>query len=328
MSTVLVTGGLGAIGAWVTRELVEQGTRVVTYSRHIDTTLVKDIVDKIDCVVGDILSFPQLIQAIKNHEVERIIHLSALMPPAVEADPYMGYKINAEGSLNVLEAARVMGVKRVVATSSKGVYDVTKGEYGHPAYKPMDEDYPKNPNSVYGTAKLFTEYAGLDYNRIYGLDFVALRFPSPYGIGRQARHGIVAITSKIIESAMLGKPLAIPQGAEQKDDFIYHRDIARGVALACFADNLEHRIFNIGTGIGETLTHMIDILKNILGEVPITIGPGLNFLARAATVRYSVFNIDRARRELGFSPQYDLEAGVRDYIETMRRLDITPVVLP
>ena len=329
MSAVLVTGGLGVIGAWVTRQLVEQGTKVVTYSRHLDSTLVKDIVGKFDPVVGDILDFPNLIQTIKQHEVERIIHLSVLLPAQAEANPYMGYKINAEGTLNVVEAARLTGIRRVVATSSKAVYDVTRGEYDHPTYKPMDEDYPKAASMVYGTTKMFMENMCLDYNRIYGLDIITLRFPTPYGIGRQARHGRLAITSRIIESAILKQPLAIPHGAEQKDDFTYHRDIANGIVLACFAENPEHRIFNIGTGKGETLQHLIEILNKIFGEVPITIGPGLNYLDRPVKdLRYSVFNIDRARKELGYSPQYDLEAGVKDYIEWMKRLDIKPVVLP
>jgi len=329
MSAVLVTGGLGVIGAWVTRQLVEQGTKVVTYSRHLDSTLVKDIVGKFDPVVGDILDFPNLIQTIKQHEVERIIHLGVLLPAQAEANPYMGYKINAEGTLNVVEAARLTGIRRVVATSSKAVYDITRGEYDHPTYKPMDEDYPKAPSMVYGTTKVFMENMCSDYNRIYGLDIIILRFPTPYGIGRQARHGRLAITSRIIESAILGQPLAIPHGAEQKDDFTYHRDIANGIVLACFAENPEHRIFNIGTGKGETLQHMIEILNKIFGEVPITIGPGLNYLDRPVKdLRFSVFNIDRARKELGYSPQYDLEAGVKDYIEWMKRLDIKPVVLP
>jgi len=329
MSAVLVTGGLGVIGAWVTRQLVEQGTKVVTYSRHLDSTLVKDIVGKFDPVVGDILDFPNLIQTIKQHEVERIIHLGVLLPAQAEANPYMGYKINAEGTLNVVEAARLTGIRRVVATSSKAVYDITRGEYDHPTYKPMDEDYPKAASMVYGTTKVFMENTCSDYNRIYGLDIIILRFPTPYGIGRQARHGRLAITSRIIESAILGQPLAIPHGAEQKDDFTYHRDIANGIVLACFAKNPEHRIFNIGTGKGETLQHLIEILNKIFGEVPITIGPGLNYLDRPAKdLRFSVFNIDRARKELGYSPQYDLEAGVKDYIEWMKRLDIKPVVLP
>lgn len=329
MSTVLVTGGTGVIGAWVTRQLVEQGIKVVTYSRHLDPTLVKDILGRFDSVLGDIGDLPQLLRTIKQYKVERIIHLSATLPEQAEANPREGFRINAEGTLNILEVARLMEVKRVVCTSSKAVYDVTRGEYGHPTYKPMDEDYPRIPNTVYGTTKVFMENIGLDFNRIYGLDFVALRFSSPYGPGRLARHGLVAITSRLIESAMLEQPLAIPKGGEQKDDFIYLRDVANGIVLACFAEKLEHRILNIGTGKGETLPHMIEVVSKVLGrKAPITIGPGLDFMGRTLTQRYSVFNIERARRELGYAPRYDLEAGVRDYIETMRRLDIKPVIPP
>jgi len=328
MSSVLITGGMGVIGAWVTRQLVEQGVNVVTYSRHLDYMLLKDIADKFDSVTGDIQDLPRLINTLRQYKVEYIVHLGALMPGHAEVNPYIGYKVNAEGSINILEAARLTDVKRVVATSSKAVYDVTRGEYDHPTYKPLDEDYPKAPGMVYGTTKLFMENMCQDYSRIYGMDTVILRFPSPYGIGRQARHGIVAITSKVIESAMLKQPLAIAQGAEQQDDFTYHRDIANGIVLACFAKNLEHRIFNIGTGKGETLQHMAEILNQILGDVSITIGPGLNFLERPGKdLRYSVFNIDRARKELGYAPRYDLEAGVKDYIEWMNRLDIKPEVV-
>lgn len=329
MGAVMVTGGTGVIGAWVTRQLVEQGTKVVTYSRHLDTALVKDIMGRFDSMLGDIGDLPRLIQTVKQYKVDRIIHLSAILGEQPETNPREGYRVNAEGTLNVLEVARLMDVKRVVCASSKAVYDVTRGDYGHPAYKPMAEDYPRIPNTVYGTTKVFVENMGLDFNRVYGLDFVALRFSSPYGIGRLARHGIVSITSRIIESAMLNQPLDIPQGAEQKDDFIYHRDVANGIVLACFADKLEHRIFNIGSGKGETLTHMIEIMSKIMGrKVPITIGPGLDYLRRRRTNRYSVFNIERAGKELGYSHGYDLESGVRDYVETMRRLDIKPVVPP
>ncbi|MFC1972034.1 NAD-dependent epimerase/dehydratase family protein [Chloroflexota bacterium] len=329
MSTVLITGGLGVIGAWVTRELAVQGEKVITYSRYLDTTLVQDIVDKIDCVAGDILDLPRLIQTIRHYGVERIIHLSAILPNQAEENPVLGYRINAEGSMNVLEAARLMDIKRVVATSSKGVFGLPQGEYTYPTYRPMDEDAPKAPCTVYGTTKILMEHMGLDYHRVYGLDFIALRFSSPYGIGRQVRHGAFGITSKIIESAMLGKPLAIPQGGDQQEDFIYHKDVAHSIVLACFVEKVKHRIFNVGSGKGETLKHIIDIVKKIYGEVPITIGPGLNFFGGGPkTMWYSVFNIERARQELGFSPQYDLEAGVKDYIASMKQLGIKPVVLP
>ena len=331
MSSVLVTGGMGVIGSWVTRQLVEQGTKVVTYQRSRQTLLLKDIMDKFEAVPGDVLDLPRLIETMKKYQVDRVIHMAGLVTAPLEANPFLGYKINVDGAMNVFEACRLTDVKRVVAISTKGVYDKIQGGYAHPTYRPVDEDYPKAPTRVYGATKLFIEHMSLSYNRIYGLDVIALRFASTNGPGKQTRGAAVgdrsatahALHSQIIESAMLGRPLRIPQGADQFDDMVYHRDIASGIVRACFADKTEHRIFNIGTGKKESLVHLVEILNKIFGKVPIEIGPGLAGPGSTPCI----LSIDRARRELGYAPQYDLEAGVRDYIDTMKRLDIKPVVL-
>ena len=329
MSSVLVTGGTGVIGSWVTRQLVDQGMKVVSYSQPLETTLIEDILDKVDLVAGDILDLPAIINTIKHYGVERIIHMAAVLPDTLDANPFMAYRVNVDGTMNILEAARLMDIKRVVYTSTMGVYDGAQGEHAYPTYKPIDEDYPKAPNSIYGATKFFAENMALSYQHLYGLDVVITRFAMVYGPGKQARHGTLALHSKIIESAMLGKPLKIPQGRDEMQDMIYVRDIANGLVLACFAENLEHRVFHIATGKGDTYQHLIEILDKIFGAVPIEIGPGLNPLGIPSLSRfYFVFNIDRARRELGYSPQYDLETATKDYIETMKRFHITPVVPP
>lgn len=325
MSAVLVTGGSGVIGSWVVRRLVEKGERVVSFSRHPDTTLIKDIADKVEYVSGDVLDLPRILETIKKRGIDRIIHLAAIMPDALEANPYSTYPVNVSGTINVLEAARLMDVKRLVYTSTQGVYDNMRGEHAHPTYKPIDERYPQVPRSVYGATKLFCEHMCLRYNRIYGVDFIALRFAWVFGPGKQARHGVLAMHSKIIESAMLGKALTIPQGADQKTDNAYVRDVAKSIVLACFVEKPEHRVFNIGTGKAETLKHLIDVMNSIYGNTKIEMGPGLNPRG-APGANYIVMNIERARKELGFTPDFDLESGARDYIETMKKLGIKPEV--
>jgi nucleoside-diphosphate-sugar epimerase len=121
---------------------------------------------------------------------------------------------------------------------------------------------------------------------------------------------------------MLGRPLKVAQDVDQKNDMIYTKDMANAIVLACFGENLEHRIFHIGTGKGKTYRHLIESVNKIFGGVPIEIVPAS---ATTTSDNYCIFNIERARRELGYSPQYGLEEGVRDYIETMRKLDISPV---
>ena len=324
MSAVLVTGGSGVIGNWVTRRLVEQGERVIIYGRRWDTTLIKDVADKVGFAAGDILDMPSIIQAIRSNGIERIIHMAAILPNQAEANPLMAFRINAEGALNIFEAARSTDIKRIVIPGTKAAYDIARGEHAHPIYKPIDEDYPMRPTDVYATTKLFAENMALNYNRIYGLDCVVLRFASTYGPGKLARHGGLAAVSKIIESAMLRRPLKIPQGRDQKEDFIYNRDVADGILLACFAEKLEHHVFHLGTGRAETLTRIVEILNGIFGEVPIEIGPGINFQG-SPTARYLIYNFSRAERELGFSPKFDLQKGVADYIDMMQRLGITPL---
>ena len=321
---ILVTGGLGAIGSWVTRQLAEQGEKVVTYSRHIDTTLVRDIVDKINMVTGDIMDLPALLHTIKEHKIQRICHLAAMLGELTQANPWLGFHVNAIGTLNVLEAARIMDLERVVFTSSLAVYAPFNGEHIYPTYKPIGEDYLKYPTGrragVYGTAKLASELLCLHYNQEFGVDYIALRFCPLIGIARKTKgHGRVAIHSRMIDNAMTGKTTVIPRGGDEKNDLIYIKDAARSVVLACFAQNLKHHDFNIGTGKSYDLKDMASTIKKIYPEAVFDIGPGLDPIG--AGNMYCVFDISRARDELGYAPKFTLEEAVRDCVETMKWLD-------
>lgn len=325
--SVLVTGGMGAIGAFVTRRLVEMGADPIVYSRHRDMVLLSDIEQKIVVVQGDILDFDKLMQTIKSYGVDRIIHASAMLIEA-GANPAMAVRVNAEGVANVMEAALRCNVRRVVYTSAKGVYNEAKGEHGHPTYKPINEDYPAEANmGFYGLTKLFGEKIGFQYHKQSGVDFIALRFASTYGPGKILKHGAsspMSIHGRIIENAMCGQPTRIPRGGEQKDDYIYNRDTANGIVLACFAKDVTHRLFNLGSGVGSTLLDYVAAVKKIYPDAVIEVGPGLDFFNIGFNV-YSVYDISRAKNELGYSPQYDLESGLRDYVETLRQLKIKPV---
>lgn len=326
--SILITGGMGAIGSFVTRMLVGMGMEPISYSRHKDTVLISDIEKKVVIVQGDILDLEKLIKTIKTYSVEKIIHTAALLGVASTSNPAMAIRVNTEGTATVLEAALKGNVTRIVYASAKGVYSEAKGEYGHPTYKLINEDYPAENNmGFYGVTKLFGEKVGFVYQQQYGIDFVVLRFSSTYGPGKISKHGAsspMAIHGRIIENAMLGKPFRHPQGAEQKDDFIYNKDTAKGIVLACMAKGLTHRIFNIGSGKGSTLVEFANAVKKIYPKAEIEIGPGLDFFRRGFNI-YNVYDISRAQTELGYSPDYDLEGGVRDYIETLRELKIEPV---
>ncbi|MBI2953726.1 MAG: NAD-dependent epimerase/dehydratase family protein [Chloroflexi bacterium] len=320
---VLVTGGLGVNGAWVVRELVAKGVRPVVIENRLDTSLIADIVNQVELAVADITDIACLIRNLKRYDVTHVLHLAALMPDQAQADPLLGFRVNAMGTVNVLEAARIVGVERVVFTSSKGVYGRVRGEHGYPTYRPLNEDYPTNPTNVYDVAKLASEGMGFNYHQNYGLDFIALRFSTIYGPGKLARHGNIAQHSKIIENSMLGKPTNIAQGADERDDMVYVKDVAQGIVRACFARDLQHRVFNIGTGMGTTLVDFANAVRLFYPDASIQLGPGLNYMGGTRGC-FVIFDISRARQELGYEPVYDIQDGVEDYVETMKRLNIAP----
>ncbi len=327
---VLITGGLGVIGSWVTKQLVDQGVRAVTYSRHVDTMLVKDVVDKIEMVRGDILDMPMLLRTIKEHKIQRICHLAGTLGEISQTNPWHGFQINAVGTLNVLEAARIMEVERVVFTSSMAVFAPFTGDYAYPKYRLVNEDYPKLPissrNGVYGTAKLASELLCYHYNQMHWVDYVALRFSPLYGIGRLVRHGRIALFNKMIENAMLGQPTTVLQGGDERTDLLYVKDAANSIVLACFAQKLKDRVFNIGTSEGYKLEDVASAIKKIYPEAVFEIGKGLDPINIGSG--YCIFDISRAKAELGYSPRFTLEGGIRDYVETMERLNIEPTYSP
>ena len=317
---VLITGGMGVMGAETSRRFVAEGHRPVIYARHRDDRLVRDIVDKIEVELGDVLDLPRLMDVIKRHGITHIVHAAAFVGAVSQANPALSVQVNVMGMVNVLEAARLFEVKRVVYTSAKGVYGPVTGEYGAPTYKPVPEDLPKNPKRIYDSAKLMGEQVGLYYQANMGVDVVVLRFATTYGPGKTSRHGKMGVTSQIVENPAAGLPFRLPQGGDEKDDFVYNKDSARGIYLACMAENPKSRVYNIGTGVGVTLNDVAGVIRKHIPNAVIEIGPGLNFLGMPYPAS-NVYDISRARAELGYEPHYDLEKGIADYLAMLKMLN-------
>jgi UDP-glucose 4-epimerase len=316
---VLITGGMGVIGAETSRKFVKEGHRPVVLARHRDDSLVGDIADQIDFEPGDILDMPRLLDVIKRHQVTHIVHAAAFVGAVSAANPALSIQVNGMGTVNVLEGARLFDVKRVVYTSAKGIYGPVLGDYGPPHYKPMPEDMPKNPQRIYDSAKLMSEQTALYYANNFGLDVAILRFATTYGPGKTARHGKMGVTSQIVEAPFNGLPFHHPYGAEAKDDFIYNKDSALGVYLATTADKVPSRVYNIGSGEGLTLNDFAVAIRKHIPGADIKIGPGDNFLGMPYPP-HGVYEVSRARNELGFKPEYDFDRAVGDYVDSLKRM--------
>jgi UDP-glucose 4-epimerase len=317
---VLITGGMGVIGAEATRKFVLEGHRPVVYARRRDERLIGDILDRVDIELGDITDAARLTEVLQQHAITHIVHAAGYVSAPSAANVPLGIQVNVMGTTNVLEAARQLGIQRVVYTSAKGVYGPFLGVDGYPTYQPIAEDHPKNPWRIYDAAKLMAEHTCLYYNATFGVDVAILRFATTFGPGKTERHGLMGVTSQIIEAPAHGRPFHLKQGGDEKDDFIYNKDSALGIYLATVAEQVEGRVYNIGSGIGRTLNDFADVLRRRLPNADIEIGPGLNFLGVAKPLA-GIYDISRARKELGYEPQYDLERAIDDYLANLKRLD-------
>jgi UDP-glucose 4-epimerase len=313
---VLITGGMGVNGAVTARLLVQKGLRPVLLDNRMDLSLIRDINDRVDCVEADVCDQRGLEKTVDDNTITHIAHLAALMPEPAEANPRLGIKVGVDGTVNVLEVARARSIKRVVFTSSKAVYGEIFGEQGPPNFKPVREDHPKHPADLYGTIKVCCEEVGKYYRETYGIEFIALRYVSIYGPGKEARHGALSFYGQLIEKARQGEKWAIPQGGDQLNDAVYVGDVARSVVLALEAESPGEWAFNIGTGKAWTPRDFLNAAGQIFPNHQIELGPGPSKLGRSKQ-SYCVFDISAARKHLGYEPAYDVEQGVRDYVKTL-----------
>lgn len=321
---VMITGGLGVIGSWVARQLLQEGHRPLLFDRYHDTSLVADISSNIEICLGDIQDIAAILRVLKKYRIQIIAHVAGLTGRSAQNDPHAGFSVNAVGTVNILEAARIMDVERVVFTSSRWAVSPVAGDHGYPAYKPVDEThhaYPASPTTVYAAAKVASELMGNVYSEQYGLSFIALRFGQIFTPGKISNPTLQA---QMMENAMSGHPTVIPQGGDEKDDMTYIKDVANAVVLSCFAKNVRHRLFHIGTGQGYTHNDFSDSIRKLYPQAVIDIGPGL----RQPPGTGFVMDISRARLELGYEPRFGLDAAVKDYVQVMKQFNYSPRSAP
>jgi UDP-glucose 4-epimerase len=315
----LITGGMGVNGAVTARLMVRDGLRPVLMDNRADFILMEDIKDKVDIVIGDICDQGALEKAVDDFKVTHIAHLAALMPEPAEANPRLAVRVSFDGTINILEVARAKGIKRVVYTSSKAAYGEINGAEGPPDYKPVREDYRKLPADLYGSMKVGCEELGRYYRETYGIEFIALRFVSIYGPGKEARHGPLSFYGQLIEKAREGARWVIPQGGDQLNDAVYVGDVGRAVYLGLKAPTPNEWTFNIGTGKASTPREFLDAAGKLFPNHKIELGAGPSKLGRSKQ-SYCIFDISAAKRNIGYEPAYTVEQGVKDYVETLDRL--------
>lgn len=303
---VLVTGGAGFIGSWTAEELVRGGHKVIVLdnmSSGSEANLSR-VAGEVIVVRGDVRERHLIESVVKDHSPDALIHLAAVVSvDEVAEDPVKGFENNVLGTLSVLEAARELGVGKVVYASSAAVY-------GDPVRLPISEDHPLRPLSVYGGTKLAGEALATSYAGNYGMEVVVLRYFNVYG-PRMRPGPYSGVVRKFIEAVLAGEPVTIFGDGEQTRDFVYVEDVARANAAALKPG--VSGVYNIGTGEPVSVAGLARAVMEVAGvEVPVKYGP-----PRPGDIRHSYADIRRARDGLGWEPRTGLAEGLRKTIEFM-----------
>ncbi len=301
---VLVTGGAGFIGSHVTDVFLDAGHEVWALD-DLSSGRRENLRPEVRVVVLDIRS-PDAARMVESERFEVMCHLAAQMDVRRSvADPRFDAEVNIAGFLNLLEAARKSGVRKVVFSSTGGAI------YGEQEVYPAPESHPTRPVSPYGVSKASGElYLGY-YRAQYGLPSVALRYANVYG-PRQNPHGEAGVVAIFSERLIRGETCAINGTGEQTRDFVYGPDVARANLLAATRD--VQGPINIGTGIETEVNQLYALLARAAGVDR----PAQHAPAKPGEQMRSSVDPGLAAKVLGWRPAVALEEGLQRTIGWFR----------
>lgn len=298
---VLVTGGSGFIGSNLVKALLGNGCEV-TVLDNLSSGYRSNLepFPKVRLIEGDVRDPRAVGEAMQGASV--VFHLAASVGNKRSIDaPLVDAEINVLGTLQVLEAARAHKVRKVVASSSAGIFGELK-------ILPIREDHPVEPDTPYGSTKLCAEKLCLTYAKLYELDAICLRYFNVYGPNQ--RFDAYGNVIPIFAFQMLrGDPLTVFGDGEQTRDFVNVADVVQANLRAAAATNVSGA-FNIGSGSSISINQLIALLEAASGVTPVVrYGP-----PRPGDVRDSIADITAAAAALGFAPAMSIEDGLVQYI--------------
>ena len=312
---VLITGGMGFIGLHTAKKFLDAGENVVVtrFRTWREPSFLKEEYGKRVIVESLDTSSPfDCISLIRKHNVDGIIHLA--MPGLSALSPAEDFRVNMLGLINLLEAARVAGVRRFSIGSSVTVYGGLAG--------PFREDQPLNVESASATGafKKAFEILALHYADRTKLDVIVLRIGVIWG---PLYHSMFNMPSRMVHGALKGGPVDLTQAAgvpggpsceEDETDLCYVKDCAKAIQMVHMTEKLNHRVYNVGSGKAASNAQLREAVLKAVPGVRITLQTG-----RSAGYRPDAYlDLGRITADTGYKPEFTLENGVADYVAWLR----------
>lgn len=318
MGNYLVTGGTGQIGAFLCEELVNAGHRVVCYDFKPNMDNVGRLANRLTVEAADVTDPTDLLHTIKENSVDHIIHLAALVLLDSIKHPARAYNVNIIGTNNVMEAARLLDVKKVVFASSVSVYGSLNPRRAGIA---DEDDIPNPPHDPYSTSKITNELMGRYYRESYGMDVTCMRITAAWGPGRY--WGYTGQFNEFIRRAALGQDVPFPSDFSyrlEKLRWMYVKDV--GYCFS-FVSELPRRDYLYNLGIMSPFNHkdVIESLSEILSgrkfevkelDAPTTVSSGV------AGPNGLDVDCTKLHNQLGFRPRFGLKSALDDMVRFER----------
>jgi len=319
--SVLVTGAAGNIGSNIVRTLLSEGEQVIGYDAAPPPphSVVYPLLRNFPFVLGSVVDLPLLLNTIKQHQVTDVIHLAAIMVGAKER-PFETVQVNVMGTLNVLEAGRILGLRRVICTSSFAAAGAT-GKDQSRLIPETEYSLPVNARdgiAPYASTKLMCEELTYMYRADHGVDAAIIRPARVYGPGMPRGRSAGIPIQALFEKAIAGEPVSMTQGGDTRIDLTYVKDEVRGFVLAYRAAKLPNWLYNISAGRLYSMSEIAAAMRRAFPRVSIEVGPG-EWRGITASDPHTgpvrpASDISRARTDLGYEPQFaDLDKALTDY---------------
>jgi UDP-glucuronate 4-epimerase len=307
---VLITGGAGFIGSHLIKNLLKSNAYHITcidnFDPYYDAKIKRDNISEFlshpnfNLVEENIVNLASLREQLKD-VYHVIVHLAAkvgVRPSLEQAQEY--YTVNVQGTQNMLELAREMGIRQFVFGSSSSVYGIN-------SQVPWSEDNPDfRPISPYASTKLSGEMLGHVYSHLYDIRFVALRFFTVYGPRQRPDLAI----NKFVQLLFADQPIPVYGDGSTRRDYTFVEDIVSGIIAAMHYEKTKYEVFNLGNNQIVPMHELISLLELLTGHKAV-----IDHLPeQAGDVRQTFANINKARQHLNYQPTNDIKTGLRKYI--------------
>lgn len=307
---ILITGA-GLIGSNAARHAVDGGHKVVLFDLSPNRDYIQKIVGtgKAEVVAADMRDLPALLSALEKFNVDTMVHTAGLIGGRVQENSYTGATNNILGTINILEAARLRKLRRVVYVSTFGVYDRTKI-----TDTVIRETHPIGGHNLYATTKVCSEHLVHAYANMYNLDTVIIRPGGVFGRGFYVGGSTVGMVMRELALSIIkGDPLTIDAKTYGPNEYVYGKDVGLALLLACQAQNPKQRIYNAGTGVVHGAEDLAQTVREVAPKVEVKVSGS----SSADKSRSIPMDIGVSKAELGYAPKFPLKEALRDYMDEL-----------